>query len=44
MGLSIVQRIVHEHHGRIALEPASQHRGTIAKLSFPVARAERRLA
>jgi two-component system NtrC family sensor kinase len=44
MGLSIVQRIVHEHHGRIALEPASQHRGTIAKLSIPVARTERRLA
>jgi two-component system NtrC family sensor kinase len=44
MGLSIVQRIVQEHHGRIILESAGQQRGTIAKLSFPVARAERRLA
>jgi signal transduction histidine kinase len=44
MGLSIVQRIVQEHDGRIGLESTSRHRGTIAKLTFPVARTERRLA
>ena len=43
MGLAVVQRIVHDHQGRVVLDSAGLGKGCAAKLSFPVTREQRQL-